>query len=301
MFLEFFAVKQNKMNKIVVNSGAQTDVGCDRENNEDSFLCADDKKLWLVADGMGGHDCGEVASDLAKNAILDNYAEIATLEESIHKAHQTIKDAASKGIGKEGMGTTVVVLVVERDNYKISWVGDSRAYLIDGDGFRQISKDHSYVQKLVDMGKITKEEAEFFPNKNVITQALGTDNGEDIVVDSVEGKIVGGERFLLCSDGLSDAVNDVGIEELVKEIASPEDLAQELINKALENKGGDNITAVVVDFSKSTDEYLVDDENHSKGSSGEEGNSDIEHTKLNLAIAFGVIGLLVIFYLLVFG
>ncbi len=227
------------------DSALRSDIGCDRDNNEDTFFGDENLGLWLVADGMGGHDCGEVASAIARDKIVAEVKSGKSLVEAILLADKEVIIAGNEGKGRPGMGTTVVVLRIEGDQYEVAWVGDSRAYLYS-DGLIQISKDHSYVQKLIDIGKITPEQAENFPNKNIITQALGTDNGDKIRVDVVTGQLKAGERILLCSDGLNDAIRDDDIEKLLSSEQDTAAIADNLIQAALDNNGGDNITAVVV-------------------------------------------------------
>ena len=154
-------------------SASKSDVGVVRSNNEDFCMAYPEKNVWLLADGVGGHDAGEVASELACKTILEQIETNHSIEESILTAHQTILDAPNHGKGKAGMATTIVVVAMDDDCCRISWVGDSRAYLIDKDHCEQLTVDHSLVQKLIESGNITAAEAATHPSKHVVYQVLG--------------------------------------------------------------------------------------------------------------------------------
>src|SRR5690606_8775679 len=177
---------------------AGSDKGLHRGNNEDSYLSKPDCGLWLIADGMGGHEAGEVASAIVAETVgkafdgkasdnkpLDNNA----LVESIQQAHRSVLDAVRQGLGAMGMGSTVVALASNDRDYQVAWVGDSRAYLwipnSDGGTLKRLSTDHSYVQMLLASGAIAEEEAANHPDKNVITQCIGSPDVQEVQVDTL--------------------------------------------------------------------------------------------------------------------
>ena len=227
--------------------GAATDVGKIRDNNEDCYLARPDLGLWLIADGMGGHDAGEVAASIVRDFVCEAVASGKPLKTAIALAHHAVKHAASNNIGSPGMGTTVVALRMHGIQYEIAWVGDSRAYLWSKGMLKQISVDHSYVQTLVDSGAITREEMATHAQRNVITQSLGVSTLDDVLVDSVAGTFKPGDKILLCSDGLTDFVDDNEIAHaLERSYEHEQQQVDRLITKALNNGGGDNITVELI-------------------------------------------------------
>ncbi len=227
--------------------------GLTRDNNEDCFLSQPEHGLWLVADGMGGHEAGEVASAIVRDTIenqLHNNAK-TTLAETIQAAHTAILSAADRGIGAPGMGSTVVALQNHGLRYEIAWVGDSRAYLwtpaADGGRLEQLSIDHSYVQMLVANGAISPEEADNHPEKNIITQCLGMQELEQVKVDTVEGYWQKNQWIILCSDGLTDEVNDKTIGHILFESSNCLAAVDQLLHAALTNGGRDNITLQIIE------------------------------------------------------
>lgn len=237
-----------------------TDKGIMREQNEDSYVIFQDQQVYVVADGMGGHAAGEVASALACQTadlfvqshvwgIFDRYLprfRTDTVLASYHAANQVIIKDAIKNPARRGMGTTMVSAVV-RDKYvDIINVGDSRAYRIRDKKIQQVSHDQSLVQQYIDEGILkTPEEIEAFPYKNIITQAMGTQ--PNIVPDVTEYQIANGDIFLLCSDGLTNELEDDAILRIVLEHLENLDLAVKiLIDRANAAGGKDNITAVLI-------------------------------------------------------
>lgn len=225
--------------------GHGSDVGCHRDHNEDNYACVPELGLWVVADGMGGYEAGEIASAIAIEAIVGAVRDGASLETALEAAHSAILQAVQSGQGGQGMGTTAVAMRVDGANYEIAWVGDSRAY-----SFRkklvQLMWDHSFVQQLLRQGAITEQEAANHPQKNVITQALGASSGKSLKVDVVSGTLSRGEQILLCSDGLYGEVSDQDIEKIMKRSKPEQDTVDELIARARSNGGSDNITVVIV-------------------------------------------------------
>lgn len=233
------------------NYDAATDKGLMRGNNEDCYLSLPERGLWVVADGMGGHEAGEVASDIVVKTIAKSTADGGLLTEAIQNSHRGVLDAVKQGIGAEGMGSTVVALQSNDRDYQISWVGDSRAYLWtsdeEGGTLEQLSRDHSYVQLLLASGAIGEDEVENHPDKNVITQCIGSQDVEEVQVDSVKGQWQEKQWILLCSDGLTDELNDEQIAKVLCTVKSPQDAVNKLIKQALHKGGRDNITVQVIE------------------------------------------------------
>ena len=233
------------------NYSQATDVGLLRDNNEDAIWSDAKLGLWVVADGMGGHAAGEVASDITVNVISDGIRQGRSIKDAINAAHLAVLDAARDGSGKYGMGSTVVALHSLGNRYEIAWVGDSRAYLWsdrDKDGFslQQLTIDHSYVQMLYQSGIISADEMSGHPEKNVITQCLGSMELNELKVDVVEGSWHKYDWILLCSDGLSDTVSDQQICDILHGAESTDLAVSALVQAALANGGKDNISVIIV-------------------------------------------------------
>ncbi len=228
-----------------------TDAGKVRQNNEDALLVGDgeDETLFVVADGIGGFEAGEVASSLAVEVLKDLPPD-EPFTAAMREANRRIV-AAGRGDEKlSGMGTTVVAIRfggTQREPVaEVAHVGDSRAYLMRGGDMRPITEDHSLVAELVRSGDLTRDQAAEHPQKNLITRALGAD--EEVDVDTAILPVEAGDRILLCSDGLSDMVPEGGISLILAESPDdPEKAARGLLSAALEAGGNDNITVVVVD------------------------------------------------------
>jgi PPM family protein phosphatase len=227
--------------------------GLMRDNNEDCFLSRPEHGLWLVADGMGGHEAGEVASAIVRDTIereTQDNPNISLLD-SIQHAHTSILTSAVQGIGAPGMGSTVVALKSNSEKYQVAWVGDSRAYLWtptrDGGRLEQLSVDHSYVQMLVETGVIRPEDAEFHPEKNIITQCLGMQELAQVRVDVVEHQWQKDQWILLCSDGLTDEVSDKTIAQILCESHDCLAAVDQLLHAALTSGGRDNITLQIIE------------------------------------------------------
>jgi protein phosphatase len=235
--------------------GVATDTGNVRPQNEDAYVASD--QLFAVADGMGGHNAGEVASALATTLLLERaVGQTLTPEwfvEAITSINRTIHESAAESTERRGMGTTICALALvqsqgetsEPQQVALANVGDSRIYLARSGMFRQLSVDHSYVQELVTEGLITEEEARVHPRRNIVTRALGID--DRVAVDSWLIPLFAGDRFILCSDGLVDEVPIADIAELAAQQREPQIIADELVALAKRNGGRDNITVVVVD------------------------------------------------------
>ena len=226
--------------------GARSDVGCVRSHNEDSYLVA--SPLFAVCDGMGGHAAGEVASSLAVETIANTApktADAAQLAAAVEAANAAIIQAAASGIGRPGMGCTATVAYIEGNTIAIAHVGDSRAYLVHDGVLTRITRDHSYVEELVDAGEITADEARIHPNRSVITRALGSDPA--MYADHFQLNIDEGDRLILCSDGLSSMIPDSEIENIAAKSSTAQMCTDNLVDAALAAGGADNVSVVVVD------------------------------------------------------
>lgn len=225
--------------------GAATNVG-KREHNEDVYCSDEQLRLWLVADGMGGYQAGEVASDIACKSISRQVYEGVALNDAVANAHHEIIAAGQEGIGVPGMGSTIVAVQFSADSYQVSWVGDSRIYRYFNHQLSQLSTDHSVVQELVDAGIVAPEDALNHPQRNLVTQALGVLNLDAVAVDSQTREPVSGERILLCSDGLSDVLDESQIADILGANTDNQIAADKLCQQAVEQGGSDNVTVVVI-------------------------------------------------------
>lgn len=229
-----------------------TNVGNYRKNNEDSYYIDPSEKLFVLADGMGGHLAGEKASAMATEIIAKNFEKLSEnpniqdimdmTNESIKKANSEIFTKSATNEDYRGMGTTVVMGYVLDDTFVYSSVGDSRIYIIDSD-INQITKDDSFVNYLMEIGEITEDEAKVHPKKNVLTKALGTDEDVEVIINNL--KLKDKDIVLLCSDGLTNMVSNEKICEIVKN-NSPKIARDKLIELALKNGGMDNITFILI-------------------------------------------------------
>jgi len=226
--------------------GHITHPGLVRDHNEDNYLIDQELGLWVVADGMGGHACGEVASQIAVDLIHDKISSGSTLPDAVAFSHEIVLMAADQRMGLPGMGSTVVAALFHADHYEIAWVGDSRAYLWEQDKLRQVTRDHSYVQQMLDAGAISQSEAIVHPHRNVITQAIGAGDLEQVEVGITRIPMYKGQTLLLCSDGLTDEVRDAAIASVLSTNFSEEEKANQLLGLALSEGGSDNITILLV-------------------------------------------------------
>lgn len=226
-----------------------------RSGNEDNFAVRDwgNRGLFIVADGMGGHAAGEVASEMAVQTIEreletlrdpnDTEAE-EKVAEALREANRNIHDRTITEVDKQGMGTTASVLLISAMRYLIGQVGDSRVYLLRDGALHQLTKDHSYVQEQVDAGFLTPEQARYHPYSNVITRCVGA--SPEVEPDIYTGEAKVGDLFLVASDGLTGMVDDRRLQMLLMSRAEPERKVHALISEANGRGGLDNITAIVV-------------------------------------------------------
>jgi serine/threonine protein phosphatase PrpC len=239
---------------------ARSEIGHARENNEDKFdfyepdeepLLAARGSVYLVCDGMGGHNAGQIASELAAKQFLHAYYHLGgTAQEAarhaILQAHHYIAEMASKIPSRYGMGTTLTALILKQDEGILAHVGDSRCYRLREGVFEQLSRDHTLVAHLVEQGILTPEQARYHPQRNVIRQAVGVaDPSEPLEPDIETFALQVGDLYLLCSDGLTDMVDDAEIEAILRD-EPPTRAAWRLVDRALANGGRDNITIVLV-------------------------------------------------------
>ena len=234
------------------------DPGRARSNNEDSVATDADVSLAVLADGMGGYNAGEIASSMATTFISSELgrwlreassqasdAEVRrALDICVENANRAIYNAANANPQYAGMGTTLVVAVFRDTRVIVGHVGDSRCYRLRGGQLQQITKDHSLLQEQIDAGLITPEQAAFSSNKNLVTRAVGV---EDIVqLETHQHEVQAGDLFLMCSDGLSDMLDDASIAQLLQAIDSLEPCAKALVDAANDAGGKDNISVILV-------------------------------------------------------
>ncbi|HEX6332058.1 MAG TPA: Stp1/IreP family PP2C-type Ser/Thr phosphatase [Actinomycetota bacterium] len=225
--------------------GAATDIGQVREGNEDSYLVLD--PLFAVADGMGGHRGGEVASDLAVQTIRRLFEQHeGSLIEQVERANRAVFERSQSDRAVSGMGTTLTAVVVDdRGGARLAHVGDSRAYLLRDGELDLLTRDHTLVQRMVDEGELTAEEAEDHPHRHILTRVLGGEGS--VSVDEGVLELRQGDRLLLCTDGLTGMVRDDEIRSLLQQTSDPQEAAERLVHAANGAGGVDNITAVVLD------------------------------------------------------
>jgi len=251
-------------------SSGKTHPGMKRELNEDNYTILEDQGVYVVADGMGGHNAGEVASEIAVKTVEDFFLKSSRDEEmtwpykldpslsldanklmvGIKFANRRIYSSSSENASYAGMGTTVVSILTTKnsDEIFVSHVGDSRCYCYFEGELSQVTDDHSLVNEYIKAGQITKEQAVNFPHKNVIMRALGMK--DNVLVDIQKKKVRLGEIYLLCSDGLSDMVLDPDIEKIFALNMPLDETSQALIDAANANGGKDNITVILVKVEK---------------------------------------------------
>ena len=229
-----------------ISFGSRTDIGYVRDHNEDSLIII--PPLFAVADGMGGHEAGEIASEITVNTLAElapSHLDAEGLTAAVEAANYNVMKAPRQGIGRDGMGTTLTAAMLEGERLLIAQVGDSRAYLLHKGHLQQITRDHTLMADLIEAGQITPEEARVHPNRSVITRAIGSDI--HMRPDIYELNVDAGDRILLCSDGLSSMISNNAIESIMRRQSDAQHCADELVTAALENGGADNVTVVVAD------------------------------------------------------
>ncbi len=231
------------------DSAALTDVGKVRALNEDRFVDRPEIGLWAVADGMGGHQAGEVASGMLADALGaigppdSGYAFLDDVHGAVERVNRTLVAHAAIASPGTVIGSTIVVLIAYAGHYACLWAGDSRLYLLRAAAFEQITRDHSMVQEMLDSGALSRRDAPAFGKSNIITRAVGVN--DRLALDLHQGPIAPGDIFLLCSDGLTNTVADDEIADLVRS-RPPRAAADALIALSLARGAKDNVTAVIV-------------------------------------------------------
>lgn len=239
--------------RLVWKSAGDSHIGMVRKVNEDAYLDFDQIGLWAVADGMGGHEAGDVASKIIVDTLreispptdMDNF--LASVKSALNQAHRRIRDESARHYHHRTIGSTVVVLVIHKDRVACIWVGDSRIYRMRDSRLQQLTRDHSHVQDLVDQGLLAAEKANEHPLSNVITRAIGS--SDKLAIDVEIFTVQAGDVFLLCSDGLTKMVDD---EKLSRALAlyDSEQTVNTLIQMALTQGASDNVTTVVVNIAE---------------------------------------------------
>lgn len=235
---------------------AATDVGRVRKVNQDYIFCSMRPvgklpNLFIVADGMGGHKAGDLASRYTVETLIENIKNshsdnpITIINDAIVNANTRLLEKSEESEDYTGMGTTLVVCTIIGESMYVANVGDSRLYLYD-EKLSQITRDHSLVEEMVALGKLNRDEARKHKRKNVITRAIG--GGKEVMADFFEAELTAGNRIVMCSDGLSNMVDDGEIEQVLSSDLSIEDKTRKLIDRANENGGMDNIAVVIVEL-----------------------------------------------------
>ncbi|HJP65837.1 MAG TPA: Stp1/IreP family PP2C-type Ser/Thr phosphatase [Actinomycetota bacterium] len=231
-----------------VRAGVKTDVGRFRERNEDAYLVKE--PLYVVADGMGGHRGGNVASSMAvdvlEQADLSPDAPLSVLIDEIKRANQEILERSAADQALRGMGTTVTAFLTDQDKGYVAHVGDSRAYLLRDGNLQRLTRDHSLVERMVEEGRLEPDQARHHPQQNILTRVLGGNDDlevDDLTVDPIQE----GDRVLLCTDGLSHMVDDEVIEGILRDEEDPQAAADRLVDAAIDAGGDDNVTVIVLD------------------------------------------------------
>jgi len=229
---------------------AKTDIGLTRNNNEDSFFIDNKQGLFIVADGMGGHAAGEIASQIAVETVrlslqtTDGKPPLEQLKQAIEEANLAVAEAANNTIACQGMGTTLTVLLLSQQQAHLAHVGDSRVYRLHDKQLEQLSDDHSLSAEQLRQGMITFEEAQKSNFGNILLQAIGISAELDICLKHFP--VTDGDSFLLCSDGLSNMLADTEIEKVLKQTGNLDNRCNQLIDNAIAAGGKDNITAIIV-------------------------------------------------------
>ena len=238
--------------------GSRTDIGCLRDHNEDSLVVT--PPLFAVADGMGGHAAGEVASEIAVRVLSElapEHPDGEALGRAIEEANRAVIQAAREGRGRQGMGTTMTAAMLEGERLVIAQVGDSRAYLLHQGKLQQLTRDHSLMADMIEAGQLTPEEARTHPQRSVITRALGSD--AHLHPDIYEINVETGDRLLICSDGLSGMIFDDQIENTLRRVQDPQRCASQLVNEAIAAGGPGSVLGLSFSHLERTTDVTVAD------------------------------------------
>jgi PPM family protein phosphatase len=279
-----------------VRFGSASDIGKARDRNEDSYLA--EPPVFAVADGMGGHKGGDVASSLAIQVLEGDAlpADGAELVERVREANRAVYERSSSDTAVEGMGTTMTATIAGGGALRLAHVGDSRAYLLREGTLRRLTEDHTLVQRMVSEGQLTEEEASIHPQRNVITRSLGVE--DRVQVDEAAVEVRNGDRILLCTDGLTGMVSEEEIERTLQRAPDPQEAADRLVAAANDGGGLDNITVVVLDIEVGAEEQqALDSETpaaRAEGAGAEEPDEAGGGRVSRWAIVTGVVVLLLI-------
>ncbi len=223
-----------------------THIGLVSSHNEDQLVCENQLGLWVVADGMGGHAAGEIASQLAVKAMLSSFRSGSQLHEAVADAHPAVLQAIENDPGLAGMGTTMVAACLQGIDYQVAWIGDSRCYHWRHNQLHQITRDHSYLQSLLENDAIEPAVAYRHPERKSLTQAIGVSTDMHPRPGCDSAQLYRDEYLLLCSDGLTDELNDTEIARLMASSEQPDEIVHSLLAAALAHGGRDNISLIVV-------------------------------------------------------
>lgn len=239
-----FLRRTDRRGRLKISLAGMTHEGKQRDHNEDAFVVLPEYNSAAVADGMGGLARGEVASRMVVEVLAEFLQKQGDIAPAVQEAHHRIRAASMSG-GSERMGSTVVALRLDGQHARLHWVGDSRAYLWRDGALKQITKDHSFVEELIDAGAIAPHEAEAHPNRNVLTRAVGIRDTAEIKVDGTSVKLQSGDCLLLCTDGLHGYLPQSAIIDCLKAGGDADARVRRLIERTLQDtEAGDNITAV---------------------------------------------------------
>ena len=234
----------------------ETHPGCVYTHNEDAIGWSIPIQMWFVADGMGGHASGELASSIVKESILQNASDDdEVLKQAILTAHQAVAHSACEDDTRHGMGSTIVMAHVQGRNCRVLWCGDSRAYLWRGNKLDRISRDHSLLEEMIESGELDRGQTHLHPQSNVLTQALGLNEPEP---DEKDVQLRSDDWILLCSDGLHDELTDQQIANVLRVSRSPNQATQLLIDAAIDEGAKDNVSVIVLRCPKFTVKSLVE-------------------------------------------
>ena len=223
-----------------------TSSGLVRQSNQDAFYLDDQRGLWLIADGMGGHKGGEVAATMATQLLPQLVEQGKSITDALYKLHEAVHEQAKANPALQGMGTTVVLAKLLNDSLQLYWIGDSRAYAVRRHTIHQLTQDHSHVARLVEQGLISEKQAQHHPQRHVVTQCIGGGRRQKPQIGFSQLAFSRAQAILLCSDGLYNELSDQQIHTIISQAGSSEDAINQLIKQANLQGGRDNTTAILI-------------------------------------------------------
>ena len=283
------------MNKLNRQFAADSHTGLQRDLNEDCYGADPDLGLWVVADGVGGHPGGEVASRIVLETIQKRVAQGESLLQATRASHKAILSAVNEGMGTAGMGSTVVAVHLKDDDYEVAWVGDSRAYIYNGD-LNQITLDHNRAGELLAKQAITPEQASSHPERHILTRSLGVAPDVEPEPGYLQGTLNADDHILLCTDGLTDELSDSLIKHLLDDHKTPRAQVDALMSAALDAGGRDNITVAIIAGPTSSSESASEasaDSPHNVRRSASGGLPNDGKFPLRAVILLGVLALVI--------